>query len=140
MVISKMGLKVLHYVFNALPFSSGYALRTHSIVKTQSKHGLLPAVAISVNSLIGNYFTKLKIAPKNVIDGIYYYSAHNELMNDLGFKLSSKFLMKNNRVTRHLRRKFYALHNQKILSNYYKFILSEIGNIDLIHAHAPSIA
>jgi len=140
MDISKIGLKVLHYVIYGPPVSAGYTIRTHSIVKAQKKQGLLPSVAISLKSLIGNYNTNLNFASKNIVNGIAYYSAHNELMNDPVFELISKLLMKNNRVSKHLKEKFYSFRNQKILSNYFNFISDDIGSIDLIHAHVPSIA
>src|SRR3990170_5984841 len=135
-----MALKILHYVYNSLPISTGYTLRTHSIAKAQKNHGLLPGVAISVKSLLENYFAKLNFPSKNILDGISYYSAHNELVSDPGFKLLSKILMKNNKLTKHLRRRFYSFRNKNMLRNYYNFLSNEIGDIDLIHAHTPSIA
>ncbi len=134
-----MGVKVLHYVYNGPPIQSGYTLRTHSILKSEKKNGIIPSAAISVKSLFENYFRNLKFLPKNEYDGIKYYSAYNELNSDYVFKLISGFVTGNNKFTNRIKREFYSSRNKKILYKYYKYILSELGPVDLIHSHSPSI-
>lgn len=135
-----MDLKVLHYVFNGPPISSGYNIRTQSIVKAQKKKGISPSVAISVKSLIGNYFKRLNFAPKNMLDGVNYYSAHDQLIGDIGFKLVSGLLINENKITNRLRTELYKVRQNKILSRYYDFLNFNMGEIDIVHAHSPSVA
>ena len=108
-----MGLKVFHYVYNGPPFSTGYTIRTQSILKAQREAGIFADAGISVKSLFGNYFKKINYLPKNVHNGINYYSAHNELTNDTVFKISSKFLLKENRITKKLREDLYSIRRKK---------------------------
>lgn len=133
-------INILHYVYYANPISSGYTIRTHSIVKAQKKLNLNPSVAISVKSVFKNYFDNLEFPSKNVFDNIKYLSPSNELRNNSLFKHFSKYFHKKNRVSKHLREGFYNFQKGSIINDFHDFLKSEIGSVDIIHAHTPAIA
>jgi len=134
-----LGLSILHYVNSVHPVLSGYTIRTHSIAKAQKKIGLSPNVAVSVKSLMKNYFEKINYASKYSYEGIDYYSNYNGLTDALEVRLASKLLMRNNRLTNFLKRQFYSIEKNRMLKRYYSFLSSEVKDVDLIHAHTPSL-
>lgn len=135
-----MEIKILHYVYFAHPITSGYTVRTHSIVKAQKRNGLHPTVAVSLKSDFKNYFNDVFFSSKNVIEEINYYSPHKELLNNSLFKYSKKLLTSKNKIGNYLRNIFYSSQKHQILKNYYQFLESESKRIDLVHAHTPAIA